>query len=137
MSNNGHRVSYNVHNKMNLKIIKFLTPLSILTPFFANAAESIDVETEGTIEGIITKMTLILGDIIPVLLVIATLVFIWGVIVYILAGSSEERKKQGYNLIIWGLLALFLIVTMWGLVVVIGRTFDIGNESIPVGPELN
>lgn len=98
--------------------------------------DSDDDSADGTINGLITTAQNILEIVIPALLVIATLVFIWGVITYILAKGSEERKKQGYTLIIWGLVGLFVIVTMWGLVRVIGKTFGIEEKGIPSGSEI-
>ena len=72
--------------------------------------------------------------VIPILMIIATIVFIWGIISYVLAAGSDERKKEAKNLIIWGLIGLFVMVAMWGLVSVIGSTFSIGETPIPGGP---
>ena len=79
-------------------------------------------------------LTLFLKFVIPILMIIATLVFIWGIIQYVLSAGSDDRKKEAKNLIIWGLIALFVIVAMWGLVNVIGSTFGVEEPKIPRVP---
>ena len=102
------------------------------TPFLTLAD---DTEIGDIIEQMIQILNII---VIPLLLVIATLVFIWGVIQYIIAGTSEQRKKEGQNLIKWGLIGLLVIVAMWGFVKIIGTTFEVpsgqGEGTIPEGP---
>ena len=116
------------------KKIKILfVSLSLTAPFsgFARTLGDILNPTTGTIPQI-------LNIVIPILMVIATIVFIWGIISYILSAGSDERKKEAKNLIIWGLIGLFVIIAMWGLVTVIGTTFIPGGERIiPPGPSVS
>ena len=112
------------------KKIKILfVSLSLTAPFsgFARTLGDILNPTTGTIPQI-------LNIVIPILMVIATIVFIWGIISYILSAGSDERKKEAKNLIIWGLIGLFVIVAMWGLVTVIGSTFGVSETVIPGAP---
>ena len=112
------------------KKIKILfVSLSLTAPFsgFARTLGDILNPTTGTIPQI-------LNIVIPILMVIATIVFIWGIISYILSAGSDERKKEAKNLIIWGLIGLFVIVAMWGLVTVIGSTFGVSETVIPRAP---
>ena len=112
------------------KKIKILfVSLSLTAPFsgFARTLGDILNPTTGTIPQI-------LNIVIPILIVIATIVFIWGIISYILSAGSDERKKEAKNLIIWGLIGLFVIVAMWGLVTVIGSTFGVSETVIPGAP---
>ena len=112
------------------KKIKILfVSLSLTAPFsgFARTLDDILNPATGTIPAI-------LDIVIPILMVIATIVFIWGIISYILSAGSDERKKEAKNLIIWGLIGLFVIVAMWGLVTVIGSTFGVSETVIPGAP---
>ena len=112
------------------KKIKILfVSLSLTAPFsgFARTLGDILNPTTGTIPQI-------LNIVIPILMVIATIVFIWGIISYILSAGSDERKKEAKNLIIWGLIGLFVIGAMWGLVTVIASTFGVSETVIPGAP---
>lgn len=78
--------------------------------------------------------SLIVTAIIPLLFALATAAFIWGVISYYLNPDNEEKRKKGKEFIVGGLVALFVMLTMWGIVTVLANTFNV-NSSIPVLPE--
>ena len=67
-----------------------------LTPIVASAAITCTGIGAGTIQSIICKIGDILNIIIPVLVILAIVYFIWGVITYVIA-SDEEAKKAGRN----------------------------------------
>lgn len=94
-----------------------------LTPFLAFAADAISI---------IVSAQHILNIVIPVLITIAVVYFIWGVITYTLA-QDEEKKKDGRNKIIQGIIGLFVILAFWGLVDVIGNTFGVKGRQIQTG----
>ena len=48
---------------------------------------------------------------------------------FILAAGSEEGRKEGRNIMIWGIIALFVIVSVWGLVQVLNNTFLGGSRG--------
>ena len=90
----------------------------------------------GTIIGMICKIGDIFNALIPVLIVLAVIFFIWGVIMYVIA-SDEEAKSAGRNRIIYGIIGLAVIIGMWGLVNLLGNTFGLnnsGNEELPTVP---
>lgn len=67
----------------------------------------------------------IVVSVIPLLFTLATAAFIWGIIQYFLNPENEENRKKGKSFMIWGIIALFVMVSMWGLVGVIGNTFGV------------
>ena len=67
----------------------------------------------------------IIKTVIPFLFTLATAAFIWGIIQYFLSPNNEEKKKNGKSFMIWGLIALFVMISMWGLVGVLSNTFGI------------
>ena len=75
---------------------------------------------------------LINGVLVPLVIALAVLIFIWGVLVYVLA-KSDDAKEKGRDYMIWGIIGLFVIVSVWGLVNVLGGTFglDLGAPPIP------
>jgi hypothetical protein len=65
-------------------------------------------------------------SIIPFLITLAVVAFIWGIIQYFLSpADNEEKRKKGKTFIIWGLIGLFVMISIWGLVGLLSDTFGI------------
>jgi len=72
--------------------------------------------------------------VVPVLFAIAFIVFLWGAFnTFILGANSEETKENGKNLMLWGLIGFFVMVSIWGLVNILTGTINFGNSSGPAG----
>ena len=111
---------------MNTKnLTKIAISIAALTPMLAFAADLT------SLLGVISNL---LNLIIPILMILATVVFLWGVITYITAGGDEEKAKAGRGYIIWGLIGLFAMVAVWGLVLALVNTFQVGGQGIPSSP---
>jgi len=63
---------------------------------------------------------------------LATLVFMWGLIQYI-ASSDPEKQKSAKGYMAWGLIGLFVMVSVWGLVKFIQGAF-FGGDTIDTAP---
>lgn len=72
-------------------------------------------------------------SVVPFLFALATVAFIWGVIQFYLNPENEEKRKKGKSFIVGGLIALFVMLSMWGLVSVLTGTFQLSN-TIPQLP---
>ena len=68
---------------------------------------------------------------IPVLVSAAVLVFFWGLAKFIRNSGNEKSHTDGRNLMIWGVIGLFVMVTVWGLV-----RFTQSSLGIVSGPSL-
>src|ERR1035437_3173643 len=79
---------------------------------------------------VICKISDLLGTVLPVLVAFGVLYFIWGVITYIIA-DGEEAKKTGKDRIIYGIIGFTAIVSVWGLVDIIVKTFGLGGAATP------
>ena len=83
----------------------------------------------GSLEFILCKIGQLLNSIIPILIALGVVYFVWGVITYVIA-SDEEAKKTGRDRIIYGIIGLAVIVGVWGLVNVVKNTFfNVGNNA--------
>ncbi|MDD2657548.1 MAG: hypothetical protein PHD04_02720 [Candidatus Pacebacteria bacterium] len=72
--------------------------------------------------------------IVPVLFAIAFIVFLYGAFkTFIIGATSEEVKEQGKNLMLWGLIGFFVMVSVWGLVNILTGTVTFGNNTGPSG----
>ena len=65
---------------------------------------------------------------------IALIVFIWGIVKYISAAGDSQKARDGMNMIKWGVIGMFVIVSMWGLVVIILNLFGLDLFSQPPTP---
>jgi hypothetical protein len=72
---------------------------------------------------------LLYKSVIPLLFAIATVAFIWGVMQYYLNPENEEKRKKGKSFIIGGLIALFVMLSMWGIVGILTGTFELKNTT--------
>src|SRR3989344_2717612 len=79
-----------------------------LLPVFAAA--------QNTIGDTITKFQTWAFLIINFLLVLATLVFLWGIIKYVSAGGDATKIKEARSYILWGLIGLAIMGSVWALV---------------------
>ena len=79
-----------------------------------------------TIQDLLCKFSEILNAILPVLIALGVVYFVWGVISYVV-GSGEEAKKKGRDRIIYGIIGLAVIVGVWGLVAILKNTFGLNN----------
>lgn len=73
---------------------------------------------------------LIAQSVVPLLFGLATVGFIWGVIQMVINPEDAEKRKQGKQYMIWGLIGLFVMLSVWGLVAILTATFSI-NSAIP------
>ena len=75
-------------------------------------------------------INIINGVLVPVLFAVAFIVFLWGAFkTFILGANSEEVKEEGKNLMLWGLIGFFVMVSIWGLVNILTGTLIFGNNQ--------
>lgn len=107
-----------------------LTPLVALAQLGTGGASSSNCNyTElGNLFGLLCRIGEFLNAIIPVLIALAVVYFVWGVITYVVA-SDEEAKKKGRDRIIFGIIGLAVIIGVWGLVNLLRNTLDLNNTT--------
>ncbi len=73
---------------------------------------------------------LINKTLVPLVFAIAFIVFIWGVFQYFIAGgANEEKRKEGAQFVMWGIIGFAVMLSVWGLVHILSSTFDTGADS--------
>ena len=59
----------------------------------------------------------ILDPLIALLFVLATVIFLWGVIQYVIMGASNPAQaEKGKKVMLWGIIGMFVMVSAWGIV---------------------
>lgn len=77
-------------------------------------------------------INLINNVLVPVLFAVAFIVFIWGAFTtFILGANDDDVKTKGKNLMLWGLIGFFVMVSIWGLVNILTGSIQFGQT---VGP---
>ena len=67
---------------------------------------------------------------VPVIFAIAFIVFVWGAFqTFIIGAGSEDVKEKGKNLMLWGLIGFFVMVSVWGLVNILTGSVSFGNTT--------
>jgi len=94
-------------------------------------------QTGSGLEGLIAKIGRIIEVATPIVFALALLAFFWGLAVYIFNSGNDEKKAQGKNIMIWGIIALFVMVSVFGIIRILRETLGIGaNESAQI-PRVN
>lgn len=95
------------------------------------------VASAQSVQHLIGLVGSIVASLIPIVIGIAVLVFLWGVMQYVIAKSPEDQK-EARGVILYGVIILFVMVAIWGLVDLIGETIgiDTNDTSTPRAPRL-
>lgn len=86
-----------------------------------------------------SELILIFTDLIllilPVFIGLSILAFIFGIAKFIFkVGGDEKSVEEGKNLIIWGLVALFVLVSLMGLIRFFSGELGFGPVGVPFLP---
>ena len=98
---------------------------AFLLPLIAGA-QLTNLETN-----IVTPIGRIIGLLIPIVFALALLYFFWGLAQYILNSGNEDAQKEGKSKMIWGIVALFVMSAVWGLVRFLGTAVGVNNDAAP------
>jgi hypothetical protein len=79
-----------------------------------------------TLGNILETIRTLVNQAVFVLVAIGILVFVYGIVMYVIS-KDEAAKENARNLIIYGVIGLFAIVAVWGLVNVLANTFGVGG----------
>lgn len=68
--------------------------------------------------------------VIPLIFALAFLAFLWGVFQYFfLHGGEEDKRAEGRQFVIWGILGMVVLFSVWGLVNILLSTFGISPAA--------
>ena len=107
-----------------MKKALFIVSASLL-PMVAAA----QTPSTSNIESLIQSLSRIVGLLLPIVFALALLFFFWGLAQYILNSGDEAAQGEGRRKMIWGVVALFVMSAVWGLVRFIGTTFGIDTST--------
>ncbi len=76
--------------------------------------------TIGTILSLLLSWTL---SSIQIFGALAFLVFFWGLALFLFNRENKTINERGKNIMIWGVVALFVMVSIWGIIGLLQTTF--------------
>ncbi|MFH1472845.1 MAG: pilin [bacterium] len=71
---------------------------------------------------------------------LSLLVFFWGLAKYVFKSGNADNQEEGRNLMLWGVITLFVMMSVWGIVYFFQRSFglvapnNIVDPTEPLGP---
>ena len=100
--------------------------------FLANVANAqgtfSKVASNPAVGPIITKIIdNIVTPLVTGLFLLAMLVFIWGLFSLISKGDDPKGREQGQQHILWGVIGMAIMVSVYGIIRLIGNTVGVGD----------
>jgi len=89
------------------------------------------------VEDLILSVGRLVEILLPLVVALALLFFFWGLAKFVLEAGNEIEKQKGKDLMIWGVVALFVMVSVWGIVDFVIFALDIDNNQNINIPTIN
>lgn len=114
--------------------------LGLFMPFLAFAQANTNTASSGlcnptyqkSLQGYMCELYKIVGQyLLPVLMLAATGFFMWNIVKYIRFAESPEKRKEYRASMIWGIVALFVMVSIWGIIAILGGIVGTNTSVIP------
>ena len=87
---------------------------------------------ELSLGGIVTWIAKILNQLIYVIIAATLVMFLYGVFkLSFVDGQKPESREQSRKFMFWGIVSLFVMVSVWGLVNILQSTFFSGGLVVP------
>jgi hypothetical protein len=110
---------------------KLILSALVFMPMLASAQLS-------NVESLMRSIGRLVDIALPIVVGIALLGFFWGLAKFIFAAGDEGKRDEGKKVMIWGIVGLFVMVSVWGLVRFIGSALQIqegaNTPNIPSVP---
>lgn len=104
-----------------------------LPPIYVTADAPEDASGTLTIQQLVTKYIVKGANYIVVLLIgMTVLVFMYGLMKYMFKGrESDAARTEGRKLMLWGIIGIFVMISVWGLVGILSNTLGHTSNAIP------
>lgn len=111
--------------------VSFLGVFAFLLLPMVTLAGAVDIGYVDTWVGTIRDLV---ADLIPLLIGIAVLLFIWGLVTFIASADDEAARAAAKTKMVWGIIAIFVIVGVWGFVELLQTFTGIDSTTAQDGP---
>jgi succinate dehydrogenase/fumarate reductase cytochrome b subunit len=108
-----------------MKNFFLLSVFAVLLPNIAYAAPATDFMS------LMQIFLDLLGRFMTLLYAAAFVAFFWGIVKYIWNTDDTKGRADATNWMVWSVVALFVMVTLWGIVGLLVNTFGMTPTVIP------
>lgn len=116
----------NIFHKKIKNTISALITLLLVFPHAVSANQSGGgcINSFNTFGDIFIYITCIINSaIIPLIISLAIAMFMFGIVKFIANGDDETKRKEGRQFMLWGIIGLFVMLAIWGILQVLTSTF--------------
>lgn len=112
-----------------IRFSPFLAAATVAFPALASAA---------TILNLLALANTVFNALIGLLITLAIVTVFWGIIQYLFK-SGSEAKSEGLKIALYGVGAIFIMVSIWGIIRLLQSTFGVTSTDpvIPKGIQIN
>lgn len=82
-----------------------------------------------TFTDLLNRINTILNIIVPFLVGLGVFVIIYGVFGYIQHSADEEKRREAKLFVVWGVVGVFIMVSIWGFVSILVNTFPLKRSA--------
>lgn len=100
---------------------------ALALPIIASAQNVVSTTPQQGVIGLIQFANTALNDVMVLLITLAIVVFFWGLIKYIV--SVGEERAAGLTTIFYAIIAIFIMVSVWGVIHLLQATFGVNNSN--------
>ncbi|MDZ7726003.1 MAG: hypothetical protein U5L75_00260 [Candidatus Campbellbacteria bacterium] len=75
-----------------------------------------------TILTLIEAMQKIIEALVPLMVGLGLVGFLYGLVIYIFKAGDEDASERGKRIMFWGVIALFMMVSIWGIVSILQKS---------------
>lgn len=79
-------------------------------------------------DSLFVRVKNLINQIIPIIITLTVLWIIGGIFYYVIVAKSEDKQKNAKDIILWGTVGLFVMLSIWGLVNFLGRTLNLDTR---------
>ena len=91
---------------------------------------SAQLADNGNFEDLAIQILRILDWVVLIIIALALVFFLWGIAKFILNAGDPEAQATGKQVMLWGLIALFVMTAVWGLVNFLSSAVGADDDDI-------
>ena len=91
------------------------------------------------LSNLVTQLGGIVAKVIPIMFALAIIYFFWGLIQFIRAAGDPKKAQEGRTIMIYGVIAIAVMISIYGLVYWLQTTLGVGTQTtlpLPTVPGL-
>jgi hypothetical protein len=116
---------------MHMKKTSIILSALLLAAPFAASAQSLQ-----PLANLIGAIARLVGALVPILITLALVVFFVGLVRYLWGSKGAIDHEGGKRLMIWGLVTLFVMVSVWGIVRLAQDALGVNPNAGAISPQV-